>query len=246
MANSTSTTPDYGIDAPNVLRNLLAFGALCLAVAIFAPPFIHLGPVTLDSRSFYWPAGFLIGEGLLYLVYVKVGKFRHRDRMLALYDWRGDEQVLDIGCGRGLLLVGAAKHLTTGRASGIDIWSKVDLSGNSIEATQHNLQLEGVTDRCTLISEGAQKMSFPDATFDVILSNLCIHNIYDMKTRHQALSEIVRVLKPGGTAIVSDYKRTSEYADRFRAAGLDVERKSANWFTTFPPLTIVVARKPVL
>jgi ubiquinone/menaquinone biosynthesis C-methylase UbiE len=142
-------------------------------------------------------------------------------------------------------LVGAAKHLITGHASGIDIWSKVDLSGNSVGATQHNLQLEGVTDRCTLISEGAQKMSFPDATFDVILSNLCIHNIYDMKTRHQALSEIVRVLKPGGTAIISDYKHTSEYADRFRAAGLDVERKSANWFTTFPPLTIVMARKPV-
>lgn len=246
MANSISTKPDYGVDAPNVLRNLLLFGALCLAVAIFAPPFIRLGPVSLVSRSFYWPAGFLIGEGLLYLIYVKAGKFRHRDRMLALYNWRGNEQVLDVGCGRGLLLVGAAKHLTRGHATGIDIWSKVDLSGNSVEAAQHNLQLEGVTDRCTLISEGAQKMSFPDTTFDVVVSNLCLHNIYDRVTRNQALAEIARVLKPGGTAILSDYKHTREYAERLRLVGLNVERKPADWLRTFPPLAIVIARKPLL
>ncbi len=114
-----------------------------------------------------------------------------------------------------------------------------------MEATQDNLALEGVAARCTLRSEGAQKMSFPDATFDVILSNLCLHNIYDKPTRHQALAEIVRVLKPGGTAILSDYKLTGEYAEQLRAAGLEVGRKPANWFTTFPPLTIVMARKPL-
>src|SRR5215472_9855721 len=102
MGDSMPTKPDYGVDAPNVLRNLLLFGALCLAVAVFSPPRMHLGPVSLVSRSFYWPAGFLLGEGLLFLLYVKVGKLRHRDRMLALYPWRGDEQVLDVGCGRGL------------------------------------------------------------------------------------------------------------------------------------------------
>jgi SAM-dependent methyltransferase len=245
MANPELTRPDYGIDAPGVLRNLLLFGALCLAVAVFAPPRIRLGPVVLLSRSFYWPAGFLLGEGLLFLLYVKAGKFRHRDRMLALHNWRGDEQVLDVGCGRGLLLVGAAKRLTTGHATGIDIWSKVDLSGNSVEATEKNLELERVAVRCTLLGEGAQKMSFPDNTFDVILSNLCLHNIYDKPTRRQALAEIVRVLKPGGTAILSDYKLTGEYAELLRKAGLEVDRKSANWLTTFPPLTIVIARKPL-
>lgn len=41
-------------------------------------------------------------------------------------------------------------------------------------------------------------------------------------TRDQALAEIVRV----GTAILSDYKLTSEYAKRLRAAGREVERKT--------------------
>jgi arsenite methyltransferase len=244
MADASSTSPDYRIDAPNVLRNLLLFGGLCLVVATFTPSVVHLGPVALRMRSFFWPAGFLIGEGLLFLLYVKVGKFHHRDRMLALYGWRGDEQVLDVGCGRGLLLIGAAKRLASGHATGIDIWSRVDLGGNSIEATQHNLFLEGVADRCTLLSEGAQKMSFPDANFDLVLSNLCLHNIYDRPTRQQALAEIARVLKLGGTAILSDYKLTQEYASQLREARFEVERKPANWLSTFPALSIVVARKP--
>ncbi len=243
------TKPDYGIDAPAVMRNLFLFGALFLLLAIFAPPAIHLGPVSMGSRSFYWPAGFLIAEGLLFLLYVKVGKFRHRDFMLSLHPWRGDENVLDVGCGRGLLLAGAAKRIAaasgTGHATGVDVWSNVDMGGNSAAATQHNLDLEGISSICTLISQPAQDMSFPDGTFDVILSNLCLHNIYDAPTRRQALRQIVRVLKPGGIALISDYKRTGEYANEFRNAGLIVEKKHGSFVTTFPPLTVVVARKPM-
>jgi arsenite methyltransferase len=249
LAALSSTKPDYGIDAPGVMRNLFLVGALCLLIAIFAPPFIHLGPVSIASRSFYWPAGFLIAEGFLFLLYVKFGKFRHRDFMLSLHPWRGDENVLDVGCGRGLLLAGAAKRIAalsgTGRATGIDVWSNVDMGGNSATATQHNLDLERVFSLCTLISQSAQEMAFPDATFDVILSNLCIHNIYDTPTRHRALRQIVRVLKPGGIALISDYKRNSEYADEFRNAGLVVEKKRGSLITTFPPLTVVIARKPM-
>jgi SAM-dependent methyltransferase len=246
---SKSNKPDYGVDAPAVMRNLFLFGFLCLLLAIFAPPHLHLGPLDILTRSFFWPAGFLIGEALLFLLYVKVGKFRHRDFMLGLHSWRGDENVLDVGCGRGLLLAGAAKRIAalhgSGHATGIDVWSNVDMGGNSAAATQHNLDLEGVTSICTLVSQPAQEMSFPDGAFDVIVSNLCIHNIYDSPTRYLALRQIVRVLKPGGVALISDYKRTGEYAEEFRNAGLVVEKKRGSLVTTFPPLTVVIARKPM-
>jgi arsenite methyltransferase len=231
------------------MRNLFLFGALCLLIAIFFPRVVHLGSVALTPRSFFWPAGFLIGEGLLFLLYVKVGKFRHRDFMLNMHSWRGDENVLDVGCGRGLLLAGAAKRIAalngTGHATGIDVWSNVDMGGNSATATQHNLDLEGVSSICTLISQPAQDMSFPDAAFDVIVSNLCIHNIYDAPTRRRALHQIFRVLKPGGIALISDYKLTGQYADEFRNSGLVVEKKRGSLITTFPPLTVVIARKPL-
>ena len=248
MSSISSAKPNYGVDAPAVLRNLFLFGGLCLLLGLMLPPILHLGPVALNTRpTFLVPALFLLAEGFLYLLYVKVGKFHHRDRMLALHQWRGDEAVLDVGCGRGLLLAGAAKRVRdrsgTGRATGIDIWSNADMGGNSEAATLRNIEIEGVTPICTLASIAAQEMPFDDASFDVVVSNLCLHNIYDKPTRHRALAEIVRVLRPGGMAILSDYKLTGQYAEQLRRSGLEVERKSANWFTTFPPLTIVVARK---
>jgi len=244
---SAAIRPNYGIDAPAVLRNLFLFGVLCLLLGVFLPTDLHLGQVNFRLRpGFLWTSFFLLVEGFLYLLYVKVGKFHHRDFMLSLHNWRGDEQVLDVGCGRGLLLAGAAKHLTAGgHATGIDIWSTEDLSGNAEAATRHNLELEGVASRCTLVSQSAAEMPFPDASFEVIVSNLCLHNLYDRSSRTAALHHIVRVLRPGGIALISDYKRTGEYATEFRKLGLQVEKKRGSLWATFPPLTIVVARKPL-
>jgi arsenite methyltransferase len=240
-----SQHPDYGVDAPHVMRNLFVFGALAIVLIFVTPREVHLGTTTiLWHQSLAWMGGCLLIQACLFLFYVKVGKGWHRDKMLALHGWRGDEQVLDVGCGRGLLLAGAAKRLTSeGHATGIDIWSNEDMGGNSEAATLHNLELEGVAARCTLLSEGAQAMRFADASFDVIVSNLCLHNIYDKPTRQKAVGEIIRVLKPGGLALISDYKLTGQYAAQFHSAGFKVERRWGSLFA-FPPLRIVIARKP--
>jgi len=246
---TTSGKLDYGIDAPNVMRNLFFIGGACLLFAIFAPSPLTIGKIALGTRSFLWPGGILLAEAFLFLLYVKYGKFRHRDFMLRMHAWRGDENVLDVGCGRGLLLAGAAKRIAAlngdGHVTGIDLWSNVDMGGNSAAATQHNLDLEGVSSYCTLVSQPAQDMPFPNNSFDVILSNLCLHNIYDAPTRHLAIRQISRVLKPGGIALISDYKRTGEYFDELINNGLVVEKKRGSFFTTFPPLTVVIARKPM-
>ena len=235
--------PDYGIDAPGVVRNLLVIGAALIISGFVFPP-IHLGNVTiLWSQSAFWSGGGCFTGGLLMLLYAKWGKFLHRDKMLNMLRWRGDERVLDVGTGRGLLLIGAARRLTTGTATGIDVWSTKDLSGNSLARTQANIDVEDVAGKVDLKSDDARKLSFPDASFDVILSNLCIHNIPQAEGRAQACREIARVLKPGGVALISDFINTGAYQKTFASYGLKVSRTQINPLT-FPWLRVVRAEKP--
>jgi SAM-dependent methyltransferase len=235
--------PDYGIDAPGVIRNLLVIGVALIVSAVLFPT-IHISNViVLWSRSAPWPGASCTLGGVLMLLYAKWGKFRHRDRMLAMVRWRGDEQVLDVGTGRGLLLIGAARRLTSGRGTGIDVWSTRDLSGNSLERTQANVEVEGVKEKVVLKSDDARKLSFPEASFDFVLSNLCIHNIPDADGRALACREIARVLKPGGIALISDFILTGFYQKVFAEAGLKVSRTGFD-LLTFPWLRVVRAEKP--
>ncbi len=92
------------------------------------------------------------------------------------------------------------------------------MGGNSEAATRHNLELERISARCTLLGIPAQAMPFVDGSFDVIVSNLCLHNIHDKATRGRALLQIARVLKSGGMAILSGCKHTGEYAQALKQA----------------------------
>ena len=234
--------PDYGIDAPHVIRNLVLSGiAVIILCTIFRK--VTIGPVTLLLfPGLLWSGGWIIAGGAMMYLYSKVGKFRHRDRMLNQVKWNGNERALDVGTGRGLLLIGAAKRITTGRAVGIDIWNQEDLSGNNLQNLERNIEIEGVRDRTEVKNEDAQKMSFPNDTFDVVVSLACLHNIYNAPGRAQACNEIARVLKPGGTAIISDFRHMGEYFAAFTKAGLDT-RKMPITFDSFPPMRILTARK---
>jgi hypothetical protein len=55
---------------------------------------------------------------------------------------------------------------------------------------------------------GRRAIKFADSS-DVVLSNLCLHNILARATRDQGRRETVRVLKPGGKAVLSDFNHTA-------------------------------------
>ena len=214
--------PDYGLDAPGADRNLAIGGAAALVLAAAAYP---LGWAPLARMTTGAAIGCLFGAG--WMVWgSKVEKVRERDRLLASLPWRGDEAVLDVGCGRGLLLIGAAKRLTTGKAVGVDIWQAEDLSGNRPEATQENARLEGVSDRVEVKDGDARRLPFADGTFDVVVTKEVLHNIYNAAERDTAVREIARVLKPGGRLLIGDVRHTGRYAQVLRQSGLEDVRRS--------------------
>ncbi len=233
---------NYGIDAPKVIRNLLVIGLTLLATS-FLPSSLFPPVSAFLHRNALFPAISLMTSGLLMYAYAKFGKIKHRDRILNLHEWKGGEEVLDIGTGLGLLMIGAAKKLTTGKSTGIDIFNKYDLSDNTVEQTKMNAQLENVSDKVEILVENILKTNFHDNHFDVIVSNLCLHNLYKAAERKQACVEINRILKPGGKAIISDFKNTGEYKKTFTSLGMNVQKAGPYFFDTFPPLTIIIATK---
>jgi arsenite methyltransferase len=218
---------DYGLDAPGVVRNLFVAGAIGLLLAGTA--FIGLWEGVLFHIDLKW-SGLAWGTGCtamgLYMIWSsKVGKVRERERLLDLISWKGDEAVLDVGCGRGLMLIGTARRLTTGRATGIDIWQTEDLTGNRPEATLENARREQVADRVEVRTADMRHIPFADGAFDVIVSNVAIHNIYDRPGREKAVSEIARVLKPGGRLLIADIRHYREYAGTLAQHGVsDIQR----------------------
>ncbi len=184
----------------------------------------------------------------LYIHATKRGKFQVWQRILDELVLEGDETVLDMGCGRGAVLLAAAKRLPNGKAVGVDIW-QADQTGNSSSATLANAEIEGVADRIELHTGDMTVLPFGDNTFDVIVSSLAIHNIPRREGRRAALNEAIRVLKPGGRLAIADLWETKQHAEHLRHLGWQhVARASVGWRMWYggpwTPTHLVTATKP--
>jgi len=162
----------------------------------------------------------LLGMGCFMIYGSKVMKLKDRDKLLNLVQWSGDELVLDVGCGRGLMLIGAAKRLTSGKAIGIDLWSQEDQADNSSAAALSNAVAENVMERIEIKTADMRQLPFPDNYFDVIVSSWAVHNVEAEGDRQKALDEIIRVLKPNGRVLLSDIVYQAEYAAHFELRGM--------------------------
>ena len=228
----------YGIDAPYAPAFIAVVAAFELAIAI------SLGELRPLLAGLFILA--ILG---LYLHGTLRGKFVVWAELLDTLNLRGDERILDMGCGRGAVLLMAAQRLTAGRAVGVDLWRSIDQSGNSLEAARRNAVAEGVADRVELHTGDMMALPFDENSFDVVVSSFAIHNIGGRAGREKAIDEAARVLRPGGRLMIADVRATRLYQARLAKIGMsDVARRGMGWrFWWSGPLAItgiVTATKP--
>jgi arsenite methyltransferase len=205
----------------------------------FAPPRGHetAGPAhRLNAFSFFHST--------------RRGKLQVWDEILDGLRLRGDEQVLDIGCGRGAVLTAVARRLKSGRVTGVDLWSTHDQSGNARDVTLRNASLEGVRERVDIETGDMRALPFPDGTFEVVVSSLAIHNLRTNADRARAVAEAWRVLKPGGRLVIADIRATARYVRTLRELGAArVARRGLGWRfwygNPFAGTSLVTASKPL-
>ncbi|HKF19685.1 MAG TPA: class I SAM-dependent methyltransferase [Candidatus Dormibacteraeota bacterium] len=245
-ADLTRRKGDYGFDAPLLPALMGATGVFLAVVGLV----IALRGGSLSNATGPWLAAvFFLLSASLYVYTTRVGKFVVWADLLQHAGLRGDEHLLDMGSGRGAVLLMAAKLLPAGMAVGLDLWRSIDQSGNRMETALANAEAEGVRDRVQLHTGDMSEMPFPDDAFDIVLSSMSIHNIKTAAGRSRAVSEAVRVLRPGGRLLVADIIATGEYANRLHELRMeDVRRRPLGWrFWYGGPwvaASLVTARKP--
>jgi len=105
--------------------------------------------------------------------------------------------VLDVGTGPGCLPVRLAR-----RIPGISVVG-LDLSPDMISTARDKAERERLSDRLTYVVEEAGRMSFEDASFDLVVSTASFHH---WKAPLSVLNEIHRVLRDGGEAWIYDIR----------------------------------------
>jgi ubiquinone/menaquinone biosynthesis C-methylase UbiE len=116
-------------------------------------------------------------------------------RIVDLSGAQPGDRVLDVGCNGGYLVRIFAKAVgPNGRAFGIDP-SESAIEYARKKARPNSAFTVGV----------AQDLGFPTASFDVVASTLAVHHIPETE-RETAFREMFRVLRPGGSLLVADFR----------------------------------------
>ena len=144
-------------------------------------------------------------------------------RLLEMAELEPGQHVLDVACGTGLVTFPAAEAIGPGgEIVGTDI-SENMVSGAREEAAKRNLS------DASFERMGAEELSFPDASFDVVLCSLGLMYVPDPL---ESAKEMHRVLRTGGRAIAAVWgaRACCGWADIFPIVDARVESEVCPMF----------------
>jgi len=197
----------YSIDAPRVFTSYVLLSVIFIIWGIIS---------IMNNYKFKYIISFFallsIFFCIIFLHTTRRGKFNIWNNVVDTINIDSNIKYLDLGCGRGAILYLIVKRLDfINKGMGIDLWKNNDQYENNIEKTKENAIAEGVENKIELITADMMKLPFRNESFDLITSNLAIHNIKDKNGRRKALEEAYRVLKENGELIIVDIGNIKEY-----------------------------------
>ena len=132
---------------------------------------------------------------LKWIPFAQDGGYPFLTRFVDMQGLKG-KKVLDIACGTGVLTEQFVRM-------GADIMA-IDLTPKAVELTKKRLALYNL--HGNVMEADAQRLPFPDNSFDFVCAWGCLMH---MPETEKAISEIHRVLKPGGTMLAMMYHKNS-------------------------------------
>lgn len=230
----------YGVDAL-IVPALSVIGAVA---------FVALGYTEVGfPRDFsYILAALLVVQIVIYLQTTIRGRFLLWGKVLA--DVPTPQRTLDVGCGRGMVLIDTLIEFPQAAGVGLDLWRSRSAKGVERKILISNAAKNGVMDRTSLQIGDMTAMPFPDESFDLVTANIAISEVdNDEAGRREAVAEILRVTRSGGQIRIVDIHFAGEYRDQLRNLGAEyVKTKSLGmngWYgNPFYASRLVSARKP--
>jgi demethylmenaquinone methyltransferase/2-methoxy-6-polyprenyl-1,4-benzoquinol methylase/phosphoethanolamine N-methyltransferase len=135
-------------------------------------------------------------------------------RILRAANITAQDQVLDLGCGIGNILIALAERIDFSHPP-----VGVDVSPELIRIGEREIARAGYGDRIRLQVGPATRLPFEDESFDVVLTSHVLKHLDD-EALHTSFREVVRLLRPGGRFLLWEFEKSPRSAPLFWSARL--------------------------
>ncbi|MGM0168854.1 hypothetical protein IGI39_004609 [Enterococcus sp. AZ135] len=169
-----------------------------------------------------------------HLFLAELGKKRLRPGGIEATNWlmeqgqfTAEKKVLEVACNMGTTLIEVAQEYQC-QITGVDI------DREALEKAQQNINHAGLQKIVKVQTGNALKLPFEDNTFDIVINEAML-TMLDDRSKHKALNEYYRVLKPGGKLLTHDISLTDHVESqlsqtiKMKVAPLTVE----DWLTHY-------------